>query len=288
MSETSFSKRTSVVTVSYKSGALLRQMLGSLPDGTETVVVNNAPEDEADLLDIVEGYERKTVITNPENTGFGAACNLGARHVGSEFVLFLNPDAQLKPGCIAALEEAADTFQKAVAFNPAMADGNGKQLFKRSSVLLSREAHLPSGWPSRTRKVKVLNGAALFIRKSAFDRVGGFDEKIFLYHEDDDLSIRLSLQAGELMFVREAEAIHKSGYSTPRAPETAALKAFHMGRSRVYATRKHGVSFARTKALASSFFQLFSPVVVLSKRKRAKQWAFFKGVVSVTFPGANA
>lgn len=279
--------RTSVVTVSFGSGEQLRNMLGSLPPGTPTVIVNNDPEDSLDILDTIEGRDHRTLIHNQTNAGFGAACNIGAGQTGTEFLLFLNPDAQLEPDCIQALEVAADAHRGAVAFNPAMKNDRGKPLFKRSSVLLPRNRHLPRGWPPETRTVPVLNGAAFFVRKSAFDQVSGFDDRIFLYHEDDDLSIRLAENVGNLMFVREAEVIHQSGHSAPRSPEIAALKAYHMGRSRVYATRKHKLPFAGIRAVADACVQLFNPAVVLSARKRAKQIAFLKGVLSAAPIGAE-
>lgn len=288
MDASSPEKRTSVVSVSYQSGNQLPTMLKSLPTGTPTVIVNNAPDDPLDVLDSLDGGDQRTLINNTANAGFGTGCNIGADHTTSEFVLFLNPDAQLKPGCIQALEDAADTFPGAVAFNPAMTDERGRPLFKRGSVLLPRSKHLARGWPLKTESVPVLNGAALFVRKSAFDKVGGFDDNIFLYHEDDDLSLRLADSVGNLMFVRQAEVTHQAGHSAPRSPEIAALKAYHMGRSRVYAARKHGQSFARLRSLLSACMQALNPAVLFSARKRAKQTAFLKGVVSAIRQGATA
>lgn len=287
MHASSSDQRTTVVTVSYRSGEHLKKMLSSLPPATPTVIVNNDPEDRLDLVEGVQSTENIDLIDNETNTGFGSACNTGANQTNKEFILFLNPDARLKPGCIAVLEKTADTFPNAVALNPAMADESGKPLFKRSSVLLPRHTYLPRGWPAETTNVPVLNGAALFVRKSAFEQVGGFDQKIFLYHEDDDLSIRLAQQVGDLMFVRDAEVIHQSGHSTARTAETAALKAYHLGWSRIYATRKHNIPMARSKATASALFQLLNPVVLLSSRKRAKQVAFFKGILSAIFEGSK-
>lgn len=279
--------RTSVVTVSYWSGDPLRHMLGSLPPGTKTVIVNNAPEDALECLDGFDSPGPVTLINNAENTGFGAACNRGAQQVDSEFILFLNPDAVLTPGSMEALEEAADSFPNAVAFNPAMTDARGRPLFKRGSVLLPRRARRPRGGPSETTTVPVLNGAALFVRKSAFDAVGGFDERIFLYHEDDDLSLRLAEEVGDLMFVRQAQVTHQGGHSTARTPETAAFKAYHMGQSRVYAACKHRVPLARSRALLSALLQMLSPATFLSKRKRAKHRAFLTGVSTAIFKGTE-
>ncbi|MCB2135640.1 MAG: hypothetical protein KDE08_06800, partial [Rhodobacteraceae bacterium] len=110
----------------------------------------------------------------------------------------------------------------------------------------------------------------------------------FLYHEDDDLACRLRTGCGPLMFVNAAKVQHLGGQSSARSPAVAALKAWHMGRSRVYAARKHGRAFAFGHAALQALLQLVSPVNLLSKRKRAKNWAFFKGVFAEGLSGGSA
>jgi GT2 family glycosyltransferase len=126
----------------------------------------------------------------------------------------------------------------------------------------------------------VLSGAAFFVRRAAFEAVGGFDPAIFLYHEDDDLSLRLKAECGRLMFIAGAQVTHQGGGSSVRSPDVAALKAWHMGRSRVYAMRRHDRPLAFVQALTSAVWQLMSPLLLLSRRKRAKQVAFLRGVWS--------
>ena len=95
------------------------------------------------------------------------------------------------------------------------------------------------GWPKADCEVSILSGAAMLVKTSIFEKAGGFDPAIFLYHEDDDLSVRLSKKFGKLYFVRDALVMHLQGRSSARSPEVAALKAWHMGRSHVYVSHKH-------------------------------------------------
>ena len=110
--------------------------------------------------------------------------------------------------------------------------------------------------------------------------IGGFDENIFLFHEDDDLSIRLRNIIGPLYNIPSAIIIHEGGSSSERSPEIASLKGFHMGKSRVYAQKKHKINFPLIRNFIFSFVQLFSIEIIFSKRKRAKYFSFFKGVLS--------
>ncbi|WP_245770656.1 glycosyltransferase family 2 protein [Roseovarius azorensis] len=264
--------------MTYNSHNILPGMLASLPHGADCTVIDNNSTDHAALLNVVRQYDAR-LIRNNKNVGFGTACNIGAAHTETEFFLFLNPDARLEAGALEALVIAADTHRDAVAFNPAISGTNGRPYFKRGSVLLPKREKLPSGWPETDCRVPVLSGAALFVRRTAFEAVGGFDPAIFLYHEDDDLALRLRTQCGPLMFVRAARVMHDAGNSTTRSSQLAAFKAFHMGQSRIYALRKHKRTGAERKALISAFWQRVSPVALISARKRAKQTAFLRGVL---------
>jgi GT2 family glycosyltransferase len=131
--------------------------------------------------------------------------------------------------------------------------------------------------PERDCTVPLLNGAAIFVRRAHFEAVGGFDERIFLYHEDDDLSIRLAEECGPLMHVQAATVRHAEGRSTVRTAETARFKAFHMGQSAVYAMEKHGRPAPKAKVVLDAVMQLLSPLALLSRRKRAKALGFLRG-----------
>jgi len=279
--------RVSIVTVSYNSLKVLPNMLDSVPPGTKVIVVDNASDDTEALADLCRTHGAQLILNN-HNLGFGVACNEGASEAKTEFLLFLNPDAMLMPDTLDRLVEAADRYPRASALNPRIAESDGRPYFKRKSYLMPRCEWMPRGWPEADREVTVLHGAAFFVRRSAFEAVGGFDPEIFLFHEDDDLARRLKAECGPLMFIREPLVQHGGGSSSARTAEIAALKAWHMGHSRVYAARKHRQRLARTRALTQATLQLISPLVVFSRRKRAKQVALLSGVVHACLGGASS
>ena len=205
----------------------------------------------------------------------------------TEFVFFVNPDVTLHSNTIEELVIAADRYPTASAFNPAMESRRGKELFRRSSVVVPRKEWMRKGWPDGDTEVMVLSGAALLVRKSCFDLVGGFDRNIYLYHEDDDLSLRLRERCGPVMFIRAARVRHLGSRSSPSTTEVVVLKAWHMGQSRVYATRKHHVPWAFAKALGSASLQVVFSLAVFSPRKRSKQIAFLKGVLGLSLEDAT-
>lgn len=268
-----------VISVCYNSSGVLPDMLSSVPEDVPVILVDNGSDDLEDLRKLATKFGA-TVIAHGENRGFGVGCNTGAAQATTELLLFLNPDAMLAQGALEKLLEGVARHPEAAAFNPVLTFEGGRKLLKRSSVLLPRHEWPERAVPSSDREVPVLSGAAFLVRRAAFEKVQGFDPEIFLYHEDDDLSLRLKETCGPLILIPDAEVSHSGGGSSPRSPQVAALKAWHMGKSRLYAARKHKLPWAFERALATATLQLLSPELLFSRRKRAKQWSFWQAVWS--------
>ncbi|MCZ7865660.1 glycosyltransferase family 2 protein [Agrobacterium salinitolerans] len=265
-----------VVSVCYKSDALIADMIATVPEETPIVLVDNGKTNS--FANLPAGRNIR-IVQLEDNQGFGRGCNAGAAVAQTPWILFLNPDARLTEGAIEALLEAIDRHPSGVAFNPRISNSDGSEYFKRRSWLLPRRRYMKKGWPAFDTVVPVLSGAAFFVSKQKFDAVDGFDPAIFLYHEDDDLSLRLA-KLGQLVFVRDALICHAAGHSSGRSPEVARLKAFHMAQSRIYT----GVKHKRPLVVLSTFLQAIalcsSPSVVFSARRRAKATGFLAGAIS--------
>lgn len=152
---------------------------------------------------------------------------------------------------------------------------------------MPRREKMPRGCPESDTFVSVLSGAALFVRTEQFHSIGGFDEDIFLYHEDDDLARRLLKKCGKLLFVSEARVSHIGGASTEDTPRVAAFKAYHLARSRVYATKKHGRPLPFISALISSIKNILAVDMLYSARRRAKNVSYLRGVLSCLKDGGR-
>lgn len=271
-----------MVSVSYNSAAVLGDMLASLPSGAARIVVDNGGSDDTAGIAAAHGAR---LVRLDRNQGFGRGCNAGAALAGSEFLFFVNPDAALDEGCIERLVAAADTRPDASAFNPRIANPSGRVEFKRRSILLPRAEWLPQGVPGAVTEVPALAGGALFVRRACFEAVGGFDPAIFLYHEDDDLSIRLRGSCGPLLFVPEAGVRHRAGHSSGRSAAVARFKGFHMARSRIHALAKHGRPLPWLRTFAGALGNLVLPHNLLSARRRAKHWGQVQGALSALGDG---
>jgi len=273
-----------IVTVCHNSMAVLPAMLESVPSGTPVILVDNASSDTSALQSLADGHGA-TLQLNADNVGFGPACNQGAAKAETEFLLFLNPDAELQPGALDALIAAAQSHPNASGFNPRILDGKGRESFRRGSKLRPKE-RLTGPVPKQDSEIAVLVGSAIFCRRALFEQVGGFDPEIFMYHEDDDLSLRLR-EHGPLMYCHAAQVVHLSGHGSPRVPAVAAFKAYHSARSRVYTLGKHGHPRPVLNTLAAATLRLLGLDTLFIKRKRAKNIGYMKGALSALKDGGR-
>ena len=273
-----------IVTVCHNSLAVLPTMLQSIPNGTPIVLVDNASADTGALQELANKHDA-TLLLNTDNIGFGPACNQGAAKAETEFLLFLNPDAELQSGALDALVKAAERHPGASAFNPRILDSKGRQSFRRGSKLMPKE-RLKGPIPTCDAEVPVLAGSAIFCRRALFEKIGGFDPAIFMYHEDDDLSLRLR-DHGPLMYCHDARVVHLSGHGSPRLPQVAAFKAYYSARSRVYALGKYGHPRPKMNTLGSAVLRVLGPDTLFSKRRRAKNIGYLKGALSALKDGGR-
>jgi GT2 family glycosyltransferase len=197
--------RISVVIVSYDSAAELRRTLpalvGELGDDDELIIVDNASHDSSAAVE-KELAPRAKLVRLDSNTGFASAANAGSREATGDLVVFLNPDAKPLPGwgeairrplaegrgwgAWQALVVCEDATRVNTVGNPvhftgiAWAGGHGRPL-------------PPDPQPA---EVVTASGACLAVPIGIWNRLGGFPDAFFLYHEDVDLSMRIRVAGG--------------------------------------------------------------------------------------------
>jgi N-acetylglucosaminyl-diphospho-decaprenol L-rhamnosyltransferase len=195
-------------------GRTLRAVFGQLRDGDELVVVDNAsPDDTARAAR--EAAPNACVLENTENLGFAGGCNAGVEASSAPLLLFLNPDAVPAPGCIDALRAAADKKPAWGAWQALVTMDAGRRINTSGGVT----HFLGMGWagrcgeavsmaPEAPSEVDFASGAALCVRREAWQRVGGFDDRYFMYGEDLDLGLRMWLTGQGVGVVPGARVEH--------------------------------------------------------------------------------
>lgn len=168
-----------------------------LRGGDELVVVDNSSTDATPAAVRVAAPGAR-VLEQLRNTGFAAGCNTGAAATSAPLLLFLNPDARPAPGCLDALRRTAVESPAWGAWQALVTMDGGRQINTAGNV-----AHfLGMGWAGRCGEpvseapraridVDFASGAALVVRREAWERVDGFEVAYFMYGEDLDLALRL-------------------------------------------------------------------------------------------------
>ena len=212
------SPSVSVVIVTYRQGEAVRPALdalaGELHAEDELIVIDNASED--GTREIVEAAAPDArVVPSPENQGFPAACNRGAARAFGDLLVFLNPDAVVSEGwrdAIAApLEDGSgwDAWQALVTAQQGQTVNTRGGVVHYTGIAWAGGAGEPASRPpSAAIEPGFVSGACLAIRRTEFERLGGFAPDFFLYHEDVDLSLRIRLAGGRLGVAADARADH--------------------------------------------------------------------------------
>jgi GT2 family glycosyltransferase len=188
----------SLITVSHNSADTLRRCWGavSLPEGVEWVVVDNASIDDSPAAARALGAK---VIDAGGNLGFSAANNLGLKHAAGQFIGFVNPDVVVEFDELSGLKAVAREHGALVAPQLLNADGTEQPNGRGFPLLISKIRHrLHGGDPAyllrsddgTPRAVCWVMGAAIFGERAVFERLGGWDDRFFLYYEDKDIGLR--------------------------------------------------------------------------------------------------
>jgi N-acetylglucosaminyl-diphospho-decaprenol L-rhamnosyltransferase len=250
LSEVARVRSVTAVVVAYDSARLLPACVEALSrQGLRVIVVDNASEDDSAAVAQRLGA---TVIRNRRNEGYGRANNRGARAATSEIILIVNPDVILAEGAARCLAEAAERYPDAGLLAPRIMEPDGRFFFQSRS-LLSPYLENPSGrlmLPEGDCCAPFLSGACVMARRELFLRLGGFDENIFLFYEDNDLCRRVADAGHALVHVHEALATHQRGGSSAARPGRIYRGRWHQAWSRAYVSRKYGLTNPAPAAFA--------------------------------------
>jgi GT2 family glycosyltransferase len=234
------SSDVTAIVVTFDSAHALPECLGALAaDGVPALVVDNASTD--DTVAVAEG-QGACVIRNARNEGYGRANNIGARAAESEFILVVNPDCIVDKGAVAALVDAARRYQDAAFFAPQIVEPSGRVFYQPRSLLATSLTN-PDGklaLPEGEACAPFFSGACFLMRRDVFLKLGGFDENIFLFYEDDDLCRRVADSGSALIYVPQAVVRHGRGQSSGEKPGRIFASRWHQAWSRAYVSRKYG------------------------------------------------
>ena len=229
-----------VVVVAYRNEDVLRRCLGSVQGLDAVATVTVVDNGDGACAALAESLGARTVRL-PHNPGFGAGQNAGARLGRAPFLLMLNPDAEIKAEAIVRGVQVLEARPSAAAVQGVITQSASGDT-ERSQGVLPGPVHLlgrafglrrllttrvgrhlgalvpvtrdhVERRPSGVCRVQYLAATAMLVRRTAFEAVGGFDERFFLYGEDVDLCQRLGQSGWDLLACDIGWAVHDNAGS---------------------------------------------------------------------------
>ena len=239
----------SIVIVNWNGGSLLARcvetIVRSAPKADyEIVVIDNASTDDSlaqlhasEVATALIASGQLRIFNNAENRGFGAGNNQAFALTDSPFVFLLNLDTEIPPGTIDKLLDKLKSDSSIGGCGPKILNPDGSlqvsvffnpprvwhtvlsQLWLYHLLPRRMRGELLLGWHwdhDRERRVPMLSGAALMVRREMIENVGGFDERFHMYAEDNEWCWRIMKSNWCLMFVPEAVVVHYGAQSSSK------------------------------------------------------------------------
>ncbi|BDH58714.1 putative dTDP-rhamnosyltransferase [Tsukamurella sp. PLM1] len=216
-------------------------------------------------------HPQAELLRTGANLGYGGAINFAAARLGldgadaPDYLLISNPDVVFGAGAIDELIAAAERHPDAGSLGPLIRDPDGTVYPSARRVPSMRfgigHALLGSVWKSNPwtrayqqaeadlseREAGWLSGSCLLVRPKAFESIGGFDDRYFMYMEDVDFGDRLARAGWRNVYVPSAGIVHAKGHAAGKVPELM-LPAHHDSAYRFFADRHPGPAAAPLRA----------------------------------------
>ena len=277
------------VIVSYHpTTEIIENVVALLEQVDEVVIVDNGSGEEAKgPLESLAGYPKVSATYNRENLGIAAALNIGVRHAkaaGHQWVATFDQDSKVTPGMIRTMLLAYDTYpekEKVASLSPRYQNhSTGQSAASRSTY--------PSGDALRYEEVLVVMTSGNLIKTDVFDRVGYFNELLFIDHVDSEFCLRCASHGYKILKVNDANLLHRTGAPSQhrflgklRSTSNHSIwRRYYMARNGIYVYKKFAFIYPLWVANdAYRFLKAMIMLVLFEAEKRQKLRAINRGVM---------
>lgn len=231
----------SVVIVNYKVPEYLKETIRSICDAhlyekTEIIVVDNDSRDRSQEI-ITAQFPEVIWIQMKNNVGFGKACNIGVKQANGNYILLLNPDTVISKNTLTVSIDFMRAHPEVGLMGPKILNPDGSlqqschrsfpspmdaffhvsglsKLFPKSKLF--GKYYLTHLDPEVSTQVDAVSGSFMFISRSLFNQIEGFDERFFMYGEDLDICWRVSDAGYKVWYFPGTQIIHRKAKSSSR------------------------------------------------------------------------
>lgn len=271
-----------IIVVTFNSAHCLPALGLMLSDCPHIIVADNGSHDDTAQA-VAHFLPQAKLLPFGRNLGFGAANNRALASTTTPFALLLNPDCELSGAQIGQLLDIARTYPEAALIAPQLTQASGQPEINYRWPLTQ--------WASKGPQadglccVGFVCGAAMLLNLQVTAPTGHFDERFFLYYEDDDLCLRLFKAKLPMLLAPHILATHRSrGSVKGNSPwRHEYLRGFHHAQSKLIFAHKHqGMDQARsqrTRLVLTTLLALPVRLLLPSPRLVTRMWGRLCGLI---------
>lgn len=269
----------SIIIVNYKSSDKTLKFISKIPHSYQIIIVDNSGD--GNLRKKYKAMDNIKII-EVENFGYGSAINRGRKEITTKYFFAFSPDVE------GVNEQFLDIFEQAIK------SGLDFGAIGPRFTNVKEKSHKQSDIKNKIGKINAISGAAILLNVKAFDDINGFDEKIFLFFEENDLCARLIKRKYNIYQLNEAKIFHpkgvESGVVETKNQNYLILRNFygwHYMWSKFYHFKKNKLSFFAYffffPTLIRLLFRILFYVLINSKIKKDKYTMRLKGLLASIF-----
>jgi len=261
------------IIVTYNSEQVINNCLDSLPKDASKIIIENSNNIETKNY-LEKKYDNIKVFLS-ENEGMGTSNNKGIDKSNTQFVFIINPDTVFKNDTIKNIFDEAKLINDFAIISPINTDPNHPN-YKPSDKIFSKNII----------EADSVDGFAMLINKQKFEKNNFFDERFFLFLENDDLCKRTKMLGNKIYVIKNAFIDHKGFSSSTKMDkdELEYLRNWHWMWSKFYFNKKHNGFFQAFISILPSFFSSVIKILIftlLFNKKKRKIYQFrFSGILN--------
>jgi len=272
-----------VIIVTFRSENVIHNCIQSIDSDIKVLVVDNSNSKEF-KENIENKYKNVSCILSEKNSGMGAGNNLGIKNIKTDFAFILNPDVILEPNSINNLIEESQKLESFGIISPIEVNKD----YPNYKLIDSSKENIDLKEPF---KVKSVDGYSMLINLKRLNQIDDFyyfDEKFFMYLENDDFCKRLNNKNENIYIIPKSQIKHLGGQAVNNLYKTEVelSRNWHWAWSKFYYNKKHhGYIFALFNGLPNfiSSFLKFLIYLILNNKKKNIYLNRSRGFVNALF-----
>ena len=209
-------KKVTAIIVNWNDKDVIVECIQSILDQNrnkiDIIISDNGSKDDS-VEFIRKRFPSIKIIENGKNLGFGSAINRGLGLAKGDYLLFLNSDLKLHSKCVGELAKVLENDSNVGGTIPKILHIDQQNIINSLGVLINYTGIaypnlLGQKDPGYQEPFESACGGIFMLKREVYETVGGFDEDLFLYHEDHDLSWRIRLAGWHLKVIPQAIMCH--------------------------------------------------------------------------------